>query len=325
MADSKKSVADAREIERLIQELGALSDADRLLVLDRLKETPIVIINDWLGANRERPCAIIMYSRGRWESIDILESIRNNATTIGHPAILIAIRRWEQVVLTQYPLARKQKAEAASWEMTYGSFKRIAKQHLKNVSNALLKAAENPARRKLLLTVFNTLLQRIDEVDALYLKMAWKMLAENDIHYISYGIDENGKEQKKRRSYKAKLNTLKMRLVTRFADYGFEAFFGPIFDFLSSEECKPFFEKRRKWAEMRNSYIRWRTGLEKNTIKNYGSRLLRQVEEPVKIDFSLLLPDREGNNHYMIETANPFLLPIIPCSLATCPCRQREQ
>jgi hypothetical protein len=355
MAENKKRLTDTKKIERLIQGIAVLSAADRSLILDRLKDPSIVIINDWLGLNRERPCAIILYSHDNWESIDILESIRNNAASVGHPAILCAIQRWEQVVLTQYPLARtqRQKAEAASWEVTHGSFKRTAKQHLKNIGKALLEAAENPKRRKSILTVFNTLLQRIDAIDVLYLKMAWKLLSENDIHYKSYGIDEDGKEQKKEQSHKAKLDRLKMRLITRFTDYGFgdepfdppllqsydqlprktkedflnttAACFGPIFDFLSSEECRPFFGKRGKWATMRNSYIKWGTGLKKNTIKNYGSRLPRQTEKPVKIDFSFLLPDREGNNHYTLENTDAFLLPTISCSLATCPCRKRER
>lgn len=348
MTENNEKPTNTEKIDELIQAMGALSSAGRSRVLQHLRGTSIVIINDWLEVNLENPCAVIIYSNGDRESIDILDSVRKNATSIGHPVILRAIERWEQVVLTQYSLSRK-KTSNAIWEAAQGDFKSIAKKHLSNISKALLQAAQDRERRTSKLSTFSALLQRIDQPTNTYLLLVWKILADDGIHYKSYGTDEDGKMQKKKRSYEEKLRVLKRRVAYRFSQYhfgeerldpapldgyaslsskvevayieGIIELFGPIFDFLTSAECKRFIDKRPAWAVMKNSYIKWLTGRSINTAKSYRSETKKQEVEDVKIDFCYLEPTRPGNNHFYIDFTDPFLLPTIPCTLITCPCR----
>ncbi|MFL6275394.1 MAG: hypothetical protein ACJ74G_09290, partial [Blastocatellia bacterium] len=305
MSDTRNTekLANGDRVAKLIEEIQALTLEDRSRILEGLRENPTVIFNDWTEPNLESPCLIVMYPEGDWESIDILASVRKNAASIGHPAILLAIKRWEQVVLTQYPLSRK-KTSNAIMKAARGDFKAAAKKHLENISKALLEAAQDPERRNSKLTMFRMLSLRIDEAADTYLKLVWEMLGEDDVHYKSYGCDEDGKPVKKERGYEDKLHVLKLKVATRFAEYHFgkerlnpapldgyaleprevkESYldsiiewFNPIFDFLREEENKRFIDKPPAWEVMRNVYIKWLTGRSVKTAKNYRSETKKQ-------------------------------------------------
>lgn len=360
------ALKDEKNLDELIRQIETLSAKDRAFVLERLSSEKVIIINDWLGQNKQRPCAIVIYSRSEWESIDIIASVQNNAIAIGHPAILVAIRRWEQVILNQYPLSRSRKdadeqeqsnkpetrSSRAGWKAARGEFRWIAKQHLERIGKALLEATESSIRRRSSLTVFKALTQRIDEVDTDFLKLIWEILSQDEIHYKSYGVSaEDGREYKKKRTYQEKLRILKTRVIDRFVEFRFgeepidlspykfwpkamtmmrettELCFGPVLDFLSIAECRKFLDEQGNWPEFRNAYIQWRTGHKRNTVKINRSKASKDTgQSGTEVDFSFLLPDIDGNNHYYAnDIGEALLLPIIPCSLEKCPCRKREQ
>jgi hypothetical protein len=355
-----------KNLEELIKQIETLSVNDRAFVLERLSPEKVIIINDWLGQNKQRPCAIIIYSRDEWESIDILASVQNNAIAIGHPAILIAIRRWEQAILNLYPLSRSRKDgdkqeqhnkpetrnSKAGWKAARGEFKWVAEDHLKRIGKALLEAAKSPTRRRSSLTIFKALTQRIDQVDADYLKLIWETLSQDEIHNKSYGVSAvDGREYKKERTYKEKLRILKTRVIDRFVEFGFEEepidlssyknwpkamemmrqtaelCFGPVLDFLSAAECRKFLDKQGDWPEFRNAYTQWRTGYKRNTVKTNRSGASKNIKQiNTNTDISFLVPDVEGNNHYYAhDIDNAFLLPTVPCTLRDCPCHKRER
>lgn len=361
---------DEKNIDDLIKQIEALSDKDRAFVLERLYQEKIIVINDWLGQNKQQPCAVIIYSRDQWESIDIIASVKNNAVAIGHPAILVAIRRWEQAVLNQYPLSRSKKDKdkqkqsnkpetrnsKARWKAARGDFKWIAEDHLERIGKALLEAAKSPKHRRSSLNIFKTLMQRI-EIDINYLKLIWRILSQDEIHNKSYGVSvEDGREYKKERTYKEKLHILKSRVIDRFVEFGLEEepidlssykflpnvmegmrqtaekCFGSVLDFLSAAECKKFLSKQGEWPEFRNTYIQWRTGYKRSTVKTNRSKASKNeasknIEQTIaNLDIRFLIPDVEGNNRYYAQDVdNAFLLPTIPCTLRSCPCCKRER
>lgn len=61
----------------------------------------IVEIHDWKGADRKWPRAVVIRSDRSGNEIDILASVRQYAASIGHPAILCAIKRWEEIIIYQ--------------------------------------------------------------------------------------------------------------------------------------------------------------------------------------------------------------------------------
>jgi hypothetical protein len=61
----------------------------------------IIEIHDWKGADRKWPRAIVIRSDRSRDEIDILASVRQDAASVGHPAILCAIKRWEEIIICQ--------------------------------------------------------------------------------------------------------------------------------------------------------------------------------------------------------------------------------
>ena len=64
----------------------------------------IVVIHDWMGSDREWPRAVVIRPNGSGNEIDILASVRLDAASVGHPAILCAIKRWEEIIICQSAL-----------------------------------------------------------------------------------------------------------------------------------------------------------------------------------------------------------------------------
>ena len=68
----------------------------------------IIEVHDWKGSDRKWPRAVVIRSDRPRDEIDILASVKHNAASIGHPAILCAIKRWEEITICQgaLPMAR---------------------------------------------------------------------------------------------------------------------------------------------------------------------------------------------------------------------------
>src|SRR3989442_7087015 len=75
-------------------------------------------ICDLHGNDLWHPKVLIKYQDGTEQWIDIFESIRNNATSVGHPIILQAIRRWEQIIRWNQSKANKDVREIAKRHLT---------------------------------------------------------------------------------------------------------------------------------------------------------------------------------------------------------------
>lgn len=97
----------ANEQWGLREKLGWLSDPGDV----------IVEVHDWKGSDRKRPRAVVIFCN-RLEEIDILASVKHNVTSIGHPAILCAIKRWEEITICQgaLPIARNVRLSDADGE-----------------------------------------------------------------------------------------------------------------------------------------------------------------------------------------------------------------
>lgn len=167
------------EIEKEIKALSANDRKDlfaRLGVVDPIN--PLcgdVRIDDWVGEDQLRPRSTIIYPDGLEESIDIIASVESNPVSIGHPAILLAIKRWEHIVLYRHAQSR-----SPVYQSTKPDFVELAQMHLERVGSALLKGAKDRALPKE--EALDVYIQKLGlDTDYYYLHFAWQLLDADEI------------------------------------------------------------------------------------------------------------------------------------------------
>jgi hypothetical protein len=129
--------------------------------------TFIVTIHDSEGEDIDRPrVAVTPYEKDDFDYIDILASIENDLLSLGHPAILLSIRRWEQLI-------------------RYGKrnpLYKIALRHLESVSKSILKGVRS---RKVDPNEIQVAREEfIYSADNQYIFLAWGILGQPEIKTI---------------------------------------------------------------------------------------------------------------------------------------------
>lgn len=217
---------------------------------------------DWQGDDLRHPRVLIKYHDGTEQWIDIFESVRNNATSIGHPIILHAIRRWEQIVRWNQSKANKEVRE-------------IAKRHLTNLGKAMLHGAKD--RKVDIAKAFVAKAASGANAGANYftLARAWKVLQEPKVRKIKNNLD-------------LKLNTVRKELLDRLMTETsnptdevrefIDRQASDISDFIKAQGLA-FLNKRHGWSEFLNTFDAWRflgkrqaTSTKKKTVTQYRSR-----------------------------------------------------
>ena len=219
---------------------------------------------DWQGKDLRRPKVLIKFHDGTEKWIDIFESVKDNASSIGHPIILQAIRRWEQIIRWNQSQSKANK-EA----------REIAKRHLTNLGKYLIQGAKE--RKVDIATAFVAKAASGANVGANYftLRSAWKLLHEPNVKRIKYQLDHKidivRKELLEWLMAEASNPTDEVReFITRQVS--------DISDFLKAQEL-PFLNKQHGWIEFRNTFDAWRffgrsqaTSTQKKTVTHYRSR-----------------------------------------------------
>lgn len=140
------------------------------------------------------PIASYVWVNGYEESIDIIDTVRQNAFSIGDPRVLHAIRRWQNIVLFSSALKLRGQAK----------FVKDARRNLEALGKALLSGSTSRAsgahegERALLLLGLN------DEV--ILLEIAWELLAKEaatrfsreKIHYRKVEASDGTKTERRR-------------------------------------------------------------------------------------------------------------------------------
>jgi hypothetical protein len=243
-------------------------------------------ILDWQDEDRLSPKAFIKYHDGTEQWIDIFESIRNNATSIGHPIILQAIRRWEQII---------------RWNQSKGNKKTrdIAKRHLTSLGKAMLEGAKESKVDIAKAFVAKATSGANAGANYFTLARAWKLLQEPNVKKIKYQLDH-------------KLNIVRKELIDRLmaetsnpTDEVREFInrqASDIADFLRAQGLA-FLNKRHGWGEFLNTFDAWRflgrrqaTPTKKKTVTQYRSRA------------KLSTPDESDDTRFLFpETAAWFV------------------
>lgn len=256
-------------VDELESEIKALPVKDQVRLIERLGLERAanllqarVEIHDYSQRDRIKPRAVISYPDGTKESIDIIASVRSNAVSIGHPAVLLAIRRWEYVVRYYLNLAGKPAAYLRTYrrDFPFEEIHKIAIAHLERLGDALVEGAKGRALTKEgLVTLFLSKLG-ID-TNYTYLLEAWRLLGEGEI--------------KNARRFDTKIQRVRKRLG-EIDPYSIgshrETLIKPVVDFLSSSSGRKWLVKRRTQRAIKNDFDAWRLGLKKITLRKYRSK-----------------------------------------------------
>ncbi len=121
-----------------------------------LFETTIRVDDQHSRASQNRPLAYIESTDGynsRVEVIDILESVRNDATLIGHPAILSAIHHWQKILSWEKyskdnDIYSEEKIHQKSNYLLSGKYVKSARRNLEAIGKALLEGSKRQAVSK---------------------------------------------------------------------------------------------------------------------------------------------------------------------------------
>jgi hypothetical protein len=337
------------DMEKLARLIRKLPMKDKLKLLANLGLWPVikksyaakVEIYD-LGKDEAKPRAVITYPNGETESIDIIESVRRNAASIGHPAILFALHRWEQMIrhLTFLPKdiqAYLREYDTAGLSLSPKQVGDKAESHLMRIGEALVEGAKKRALRKeLLLGVLENVYGQ-KSVTNEYLEKTWELLGSKEIREVD---NESLKLERLRNLlYDWKYS----EIAKEYRDELFPKEFlkndviEVILDFLSSSGSR-FLAKRRKPKQssaFHNAFYSSRYDVNVDTLKSYRSRT---KQSPIgESDAEYLVPrhpgtfgldsiDRDLDDYSLYDlTDNPddlhiylhsltywFLLPIVP-------------
>lgn len=145
------------ERARLFSNLISTATGTALLDLGEVFEAQIEIDDNSSTERCSRPYAHISFSNGyqrQVETVDILESVKNNPAAIGHPAIVFAIYHWQRVIRAKRVIER---ADITSRDEIWLSFRqevsgerevKVAARNLAAIGKNLLGGAKSEAISK---------------------------------------------------------------------------------------------------------------------------------------------------------------------------------
>lgn len=310
------NVADEGKINRLAEEIGSLSDYERLLLYERL-HTGTVEIHDWLGEDRTKPRAVIHRPDGTLQTIHIVESVEENAVSIGHPAILLAIRRWERVVRFHQSRSRRNHDQSKSQArrrpdrikspIGQEQIERydVARGHLERIGAALFNGAKKHkvGAEKVLQMYIHSALPNYRTLDK-----AYSLITQ----------------------LKCRREELMPNLRRALTDWFFQGFMGeidtgqrysvewavlePIFDFLQNDLkmgsplTNRLLNHRLTRNEFRDEFDAWRFNIDRDTIKTYR----RKAQQKGAIEnLAFLLPEYT-NAFALFALGDPIFFPTEP-------------
>lgn len=298
-------------------------------------------IDDTNSKNRSRPLAYIKFSdgyRASIEVIDILESVRNDATLIGHPAILFAINYWQKILIWARYIKQRDiydEAEAADEKkknkklkfQLSGQFVENAQRYLDAIGAALLEGARRksiPKESALDLQIHSL---NIDAKNT-YLYVAWERLAVRH-------IKEKEESEERVRRIENFLRQLPFDVtleeLSEFApemqQYGIiepDITISNVINFLKADGKKFVFNKtdhksqRPRWKVFRNAFTQWYFNKKPSTVEEYRKKAKKQglTEPPYKPSIFGTLPETNVFQFLMELFTSPLakISPTIECS-----------
>lgn len=245
-------------------------------------------IDDNSSRDREkRPYAYICFSdsyRSRVETVDILESVRNNAAAIGHPAVVFAIYHWQRLINAKRVLQRDDVLSSDVWgeleKEIWGGLRevRVAESNLKELGKALLKGAKSRAipNQMALALKMESLGLGVKDTDTV-LHKAWERLASRFIKPTDEVKETLTKIEAKLLKFERypytddRLRRVSSASVMRFLKdggrKGGRRFIGNNTDGISL---------RPRWKSFLYTFAAWYFGLKRSVVQEYLEKAAKQ-------------------------------------------------
>jgi hypothetical protein len=253
----------------------------------------------------ERPYAYIWQSTGYYrivETVDIIESIARNPTSIGHPAIIFAIYHWQEVIQAQRLIERddvyshSDMGKAVKRELGGGKELEIAKRNLKAVTDAFHSGIKEKRLSKEVAFANQVKSMSLDDQDN-FLYEAWKRLEARHVEQT----DETLRRLEKIESHL-------QQIEREYPNHNTDTPIRKVMDFLRadgvrfvySEESE--FSRRPTWKAFRHAFLAWHFDMKQTTVQEYLEEAARHETPEVVYRPSLSAPKGRVANifHYVL-------------------------
>jgi hypothetical protein len=279
-------------VDDLEKEIRKLSDADRVLLAQRLGFTAPTVLQRAvvkIDAGSEKPLALVEYADGSKQKIDILTAIRKNIMAIANPIILIAIQHWYEIRRYRSALTfghawegNEVVNEIMGW--AYSEHPDRALHNLNGISKAIIDAANEIAVSRDVALVARIQSEGYDQENTLLYK-AFEFLRKDRTR-------DDKQKLKKLEGALCQVQVSNHRIPIEW-----------VIEFLNNPNGAPYiYPKRKRWEAMRNAFIAWRFNIDRGTVKKYSSTARTSDEE---IDTRFLYP---RNNRYDLSSTGAVLL-----------------
>jgi len=286
LEEIKKAIANLSNDERdqLFNELN----------LEARKEVSITVkFNDWDLAKKNAPTITCTY-KGKIETINVYEKIKEDPCSLAHPLIQLCIWRWSSFVHRKHLVSKEDFS--------------IAKDHLKKVGIKLLEGIESRILPKEIAFLLN-----INKLEIDYLKTIWEISNTQEIKQNKNSlkkrklIEEHFLKQipvfpdivaHKLQDEQSLENRVSLNLTSTntsinpnasidlpLGTTGFQAI-RLCLDFIETES----WQRKKSWESFRNTYIAWKywkknnsessSSLQQDSIKKYisvGRKKIKQL------------------------------------------------
>jgi hypothetical protein len=293
-------VPEGKDRETIYQGSKKLTFAERASLLINFHSYPGTVLIDAGGllkaeiriddkhskASENRPLAYIEFSDGyksRVEIIDILESVRNDATLIGHPVILSAIEHWQNILVwekySKNDDVYSEGENVKEWdELFTRTFIKSARENLEAIGKAMLEAVRRQAIPKE--TALKLKIEDLKiEAKNTYLYIAWKRLAKENIEQ-THALDERISQiQNYLKQIPADNQIWWVRdcpiEMQKYVPVDSTIRISTVIDFLYADGSKFVYKEncvtssRPRWVVFRNTFIQWIFQKENSTIAKY--------------------------------------------------------
>lgn len=314
--------------DQLEEEIGKLSQSDRSELLHRLGLISVdsaddveVEIDDLSEKGLANPCTVFRYPDGSETRFDIIATVRTHSISIGHPAVLFAIRHWTNILKLRKALELPDVYDEGGqpWKDAGGElWKKVRAETTLDV----ITAAERNLQRiaKALVSIHPaTLPEAIDSYikehgldrEDTFLYKAWKFLGHDEIKNIKNLNDKlKNLEEKLRHSLYVDKNVPKVPALSGVPRITINR----VIDFLKSDQRRLYLSSRRSWPAMRNAFVAWRFNQDSGALRTYRYRAGNSSTDVGAID-SRVLWAGTWVTYRLSELADWRLLPVIRTSI----------
>lgn len=294
-----------------------------------------------LHKSRLRPLAYIKFTYGkkaRVEVIDILESVRSDATLIGHPAIVFAIDHWQKILAwknysqyddVHYRIENNKSIKNLFYDPYFDLYVERARLNLEAIGKALLEGARRQAIQKESAFVLKVQDLRLEEKNS-YLFIAWKRLAKrhiNETHELEERIDRIEKFLKKLSISQSPLQSDEFPPESREFNFIESTIsISNVIGFLKTEGKHFVYDEgitddrslRPQWRVFHSAFIKWYFQKEALTVEQYR-KIAKKKEiggRPYTIGMGNSLPKTDVFNLMFSLFTQPLknVCPPIECS-----------